>query len=222
MKKTSRIEIAREIISNLKREMERARWTDSLRDGLSVDPRPPSRGFPFGRFEGSAVKSNRPSTKLLIMASDCLLQCREALRALIRRLLEKEIYELPIQKSIALVIYRHAVEVGTLDAISPAWHEFEATITDGVSVIQTFPDINRFEKHTQAILSSARVRWQTTQKVRLATSLRSTGPSTALRFAQDGSICGRAFGRESEISSCVARGRGWVYHRRRRRFIDCA
>ena len=61
MKKTSRIEIAREIISNLKREMERARWTDSLRDGLSVDPRPPSRGFPFGRFEGSAVKSNRRS-----------------------------------------------------------------------------------------------------------------------------------------------------------------
>jgi hypothetical protein len=93
--------------------------------------------------------------KLLIMTSDSLLESCEALRAPIRRLLQKEIYELPIQKSTRLGINRQAIEIGALDAISPTWHKFEATITDGISVIQPFPNINRFKKHAQAILSSA-------------------------------------------------------------------
>jgi hypothetical protein len=50
MKKTSRIEIAREIISNLKREMQRLRVTDSIRDGLSVRSTPAVKGFPVRPF----------------------------------------------------------------------------------------------------------------------------------------------------------------------------
>jgi hypothetical protein len=44
-RKTSRIKIAREIISNLKSEMGRLRFTDSLRDGLSVRSTPAVKGF---------------------------------------------------------------------------------------------------------------------------------------------------------------------------------
>jgi hypothetical protein len=45
-RKTSRIKIAREIISNLKREMERLRFADSLRDGLSTRSTLAVKGFP--------------------------------------------------------------------------------------------------------------------------------------------------------------------------------
>jgi hypothetical protein len=40
MKKKSRIEIAREIISNLKREMDKPRLTESVRQGFSAKGAP--------------------------------------------------------------------------------------------------------------------------------------------------------------------------------------
>jgi hypothetical protein len=40
MKKKSRIEIAREIISNVKREMDRPRLTESVRQGFSAKAAP--------------------------------------------------------------------------------------------------------------------------------------------------------------------------------------
>jgi hypothetical protein len=50
VKKTSLIEAVREVIAHLKREMERLRWTDSMRDGLSVRSTPAVKGFPVRLF----------------------------------------------------------------------------------------------------------------------------------------------------------------------------
>jgi hypothetical protein len=50
MKKTSRIEIAREIISSVKKEMQQPRLTESVRDALSVQSTPAVKGFPIRPF----------------------------------------------------------------------------------------------------------------------------------------------------------------------------
>jgi len=54
MKKTSRINLAREIISSVKKEMREPRLTESVRDGLSIQTTPTVNGFP--------VRSISPST----------------------------------------------------------------------------------------------------------------------------------------------------------------
>lgn len=46
MKKTSRINLAREIISSVKKEMQLPRLTESVRDGISVQSTPAVKGFP--------------------------------------------------------------------------------------------------------------------------------------------------------------------------------
>jgi hypothetical protein len=53
MKKTGRINLAREIISSVKKEMQEPRLTESVREGLSIQTTPTIKGFP--------VKSVAPS-----------------------------------------------------------------------------------------------------------------------------------------------------------------
>jgi hypothetical protein len=56
MKKKSRIEMAREIIANLRREMDRPRMTESVRNGLSVAA--PLAAVPSTRFKRSRAQQS--------------------------------------------------------------------------------------------------------------------------------------------------------------------
>jgi hypothetical protein len=59
MKKTSRIELAREIISSVKKEMQEPRLTESVRDGLSVQTSSTVNGFPVRSTVPSAIHRSR-------------------------------------------------------------------------------------------------------------------------------------------------------------------
>jgi hypothetical protein len=64
MKKKSRIEMAKEIISSVKREMEKPRMTESVRNGLSLQT-----AHPLSRSAARAVSKERILMTNLLNAS---------------------------------------------------------------------------------------------------------------------------------------------------------